>query len=211
MSLYTPYVYPQTGQSTKTKRVSTGDGTHKKNLSDNMVIIYEDERHIRDYQTLRATWSVKGRQKQIPTYGHHATVSLLGGVNIETGEFHRMETNQCNAQAFLQFLQYTFLDQYPDKHVVMVLDNAKIHRAKILQPFLHEHEERLTLIFLPPYSPNLNLVERIWGWLKESVIANRFHANRKELRESIVSFLEHLTQFPEKVLQRIGQIVMSEN
>ncbi|OXB91781.1 hypothetical protein B9L23_10680 [Parageobacillus galactosidasius] len=37
------------------------------------------------------------------------------------------------------------------------------------------------------------------------------HANRKELRESIVSFLEHLTQFPEKVLQRIGQIVMSEN
>ncbi|WP_244411282.1 IS630 family transposase [Parageobacillus thermoglucosidasius] len=175
-----------------------------------MVIIYEDESHIRDYQTLRVTWSVKGRQKQIPTYGHHATVSLLGGVNIETGEFHCMETNQCDAQAFLQFLQYT-LDQYPDKHVVMVLDNAKIHRAKILQPFLHEHEERLTLIFLPPYSPNLNLVERIWGWLKESVIANRFHANRKELRESIVSFLEHLTQFPEKVLQRIGQIVMSEN
>ncbi len=42
-----------------------------------MVIIYEDESHIRDYQTLRATWSVKGRQKQIPTYGHHATVSLL--------------------------------------------------------------------------------------------------------------------------------------
>ncbi|WP_245842379.1 transposase [Parageobacillus galactosidasius] len=69
----------------------------KKNLSDNMVIIYEDESHIRDYQTLRATWSVKGRQKQIPTYGHHATVSLLGGVNIKTGEFHCMETNQCNA------------------------------------------------------------------------------------------------------------------
>ncbi|RDE36350.1 integrase [Parageobacillus thermoglucosidasius] len=55
------------------------------------------------------------------------------------------------------------------------------------------------------------MVERIWGWLKESVIANRFHANRKELRESIVSFLDYLAQFPEKVLQRIGQIAMSEN
>ncbi|ALF08929.1 integrase [Parageobacillus thermoglucosidasius] len=55
------------------------------------------------------------------------------------------------------------------------------------------------------------MVERIWGWLKESVIANRFHANRKELWESIVSFLQHLAQFPEKVLQRIGKIVMSEN
>jgi transposase len=87
----------------------------------------------------------------------------------------------------------------------------KIHHAKILQPFLRKNEERLTLVFLPSYSPNLNLVERIWGWLKESVIANRFHVNRKELRESIVSFLEHLAQFSEKVLQRIGQIVMSEN
>ncbi|QSB48067.1 transposase [Parageobacillus toebii] len=115
-----------------------------------MVIIYEDESHIRDYQTLRATWSVKGRQKQIPAYGHHATVRLLGGVTIETGEFHCMETNPCNAQAFLQFLQYT-LGQYPDKHVVMVLDNAKIHHANILQPFLCENEEQLTLVFLPPY------------------------------------------------------------
>jgi hypothetical protein len=66
-------------------------------LSDNTVIIYEDESHIRDYQTLRITWSVKGRQKQIPTYGHHVTVSLLGGVNIETGEFLCMETDQCHA------------------------------------------------------------------------------------------------------------------
>ncbi len=125
-------------------------------------------------------------------------------------EFLCMEADQCHAQAFLQFLQYT-LTHYPNKHVVMVLDNAKIHHAKVLQPFLHEHEEQLTLVFLPPYSPNLNLVERIWGWLKESVIANRFHPTRKELRESIVSFLEHLAQFPEKVLQRIGQVVMSEN
>ncbi|NNV00869.1 transposase [Geobacillus sp. DSP4a] len=57
-----------------------------------------------------------------------------------------------------------------------------------------------------PYSPNLNLAEWIWGWLKENVIANRFHPTRKELRELIVSFLEHLAPFSEKVLQRIGQI-----
>jgi transposase len=135
---------------------------------------------------------------------------LIRRVNIETGEFLCMETDQCHAQAFLQFLQYT-LDQYPDQHVVMVLDNAKIHRANVLQPFLQEHEEPFTFVFLPPYSPNLNVVKRIWGWLKESVIANRFHPNRKELRESVVSFLEYLSEFPEKVLQRIGQMVMSEN
>ncbi|WP_409978375.1 transposase [Anoxybacteroides tepidamans] len=38
----------------------------------------------------------------------------------------------------------------------MVLDNAKIHHAKVLQPFLQEHEEQLTFVFLSPYLPNLN-------------------------------------------------------
>jgi DDE superfamily endonuclease len=69
--------------------------------------------------------------KNTPMYGHHVTVGLLGGVNIKTGEFLCMKANQCNAEAFLQFLQY-ILDQYPNKHVVMVLDQAKIHHANIL-------------------------------------------------------------------------------
>ncbi|WP_235867491.1 IS630 family transposase [Priestia abyssalis] len=164
---------------------------------------------MRDYQTLRATWSVKGKQRQIPTHGHHATVSLFGCVNIRNGEFLCMETNQCNAQSFYAFLRY-ILAQYEDRHVVMILDNARIHHAKILEAFLKENEHRLTLLFLPPYSPHLNAVERIWGWLKESVIVNRFHATQKDIRKSVSSFLEHLDQFPEKVLQRIGSLAMSE-
>jgi len=114
-----------------------------------MVVIYEDESHIRDDQALRTIWSVKGLQKQTPTYGHHAMVSLFGGVNIETGEFLCVETDQYHAQAFLQFLQY-ILNQYPNKHVVMILDNAKIHHAKVLPPFLQEHEEPFTFVFFPP-------------------------------------------------------------
>lgn len=44
------------------------------------------------------------------------------------------------------------MDQYLDKHVVMILDNAKIHHARVLQPFLYEHEERLILVFLPVFA-----------------------------------------------------------
>ncbi|GMB10137.1 IS630 family transposase [Thermolongibacillus altinsuensis] len=152
---------------------------------------------------------MRGVQKKIPTYGYHATVSLFGGVNVQTGRFHCMESERATAQAFLFFLIH-LLQEYPNQHIVVILDNAKIHHAKMLRPFLQKHQERLTLIFLPPYSPNLNLAERIWGWLKESVIANRFHRNRTDLRESILSFLAYLFEFPERVLQRIGQIHMSE-
>ena len=84
---------------------------------------------------------MKGKQKQIPTYGHHATVSLFGCVHIQNGEFLCMETDR-DAQAFLEFLRYV-LSRYESQHIVMILDNARIHHAKLLQPFLKENEDRL--------------------------------------------------------------------
>lgn len=45
----------------------------------------------------------------------------------------------------------------------MILDNARAHHAKLIQSFLEENKSRLELIFLPPYSPELNLIEGLWG------------------------------------------------
>ena len=54
---------------------------NKKNLIDpDSVLLYIDETHIRPYHVLRTTWSEVGRQKQVPTFGHHAHVSLFGAV-----------------------------------------------------------------------------------------------------------------------------------
>lgn len=62
----------------------------------------------------------------------------------------------------------------------MILDNARIHHAKLLNDFLEGNKSCLELVFLPPYSPNLNKIEELWGWLKDSVINNVFivtHSN----------------------------------
>ncbi|KMY49593.1 hypothetical protein AC625_08600 [Peribacillus loiseleuriae] len=120
-----------------------------------------------------------------------------------------METDRCDAQAFLEFLRYV-LSRYGHQHIGMIFDNARIHHAKLLQPFLKENEDRLTLLFLPPDSPNLHAVERVWGWLKKSVIANRFHVTREDIRKSILSFLGYLHECLEKVLRLIGSMAMSE-
>ncbi|MCL9971636.1 IS630 family transposase [Anoxybacillus kestanbolensis] len=200
MSLYTPNVYLKACKPSETTRISRTCSRVKKNVSEDMVLMYEDESHIRDYQALHATWSLKGKQKQVLTHGHHATVSLFGALNVMNGEFLCMEAAKCNEQWFQQFLEYV-LSQYPKKNIVMILDNARIHHAVILKPFLEKHRKRLTLLFLPPYSPNLNLCERIWKWMKESVIVNRFYATREEIRESIISFLEYIADMPENVLQ----------
>lgn len=97
-------------------------------------ILFEDESMIRDYQALAHTWFPKGQQKIIPTYGKHHGVKLLGTLDYETGEIFVTENEHYNAEVFLTFLKKVLI-KYPDDKIVMILDNARIHRAKLIQPF----------------------------------------------------------------------------
>ena len=150
-------------------------------------LLFEDETMIRDYQAIGCTWFLRGHQRKIPTYGQHKGVKLIGTLDYETGRIICTEEGAYDAAAFLRFLERT-LREYPTGKIVMVLDNARIHHAKLIQPFLKENAGRLALIFLPPYSPQLNLMEGVWKWLKESVINNVFlTTSRKSNRRSAVS------------------------
>ncbi|MFC5775857.1 transposase [Ectobacillus antri] len=84
----------------------------------------------------------------------------------------------------MAFLQYV-LKQYEDKFVVMVTGNARVHRAKVIQDFIKEQRYRLMLMYFPPYSPNLNPIERLWKWLKHSVIAKTFHPPQSSIIETV--------------------------
>jgi transposase len=167
-------------------------------LDENTVLLSQDESHIRAYQALRAVWTLKGQQKKIPTFGHHAQVTLFG-----TGDMFCTSAEKCNAATFLDFLQQ-LLTRYTDKFVILILDNARIHHAKLVRPFLEQNRHRLFLVFIPPYSPELNPIEKMWRWLKDMVIVNRFHKSESEIRSSISEFLTFIHTCPEKVLARIG-------
>jgi transposase len=172
-------------------------------MTDDMVLLYTDETHIRSYQALRATWAEVGKQKQIPTYRHHASVTLFGAVNVLNGKVITQQALACNTESFLEFVK-RILQTYQGKYVLLVLDNARIHHAKQVQEFLREHEDQIMFFFLPPYSPQLNPIERLWKWLKESVIANRFHKDIYAIEQSVNSFLEYIEHHREEVLQRLG-------
>jgi len=74
--------------------------------------------------------------------------------------------------------------------IVIILDNARIHHAKLLQPYLDSIKERLELVFLPPYSPNLNIIEGLWKWLKSEVINNVFFSNVCQIQQSVRGFMK---------------------
>jgi transposase len=129
-------------------------------------------------------------------------VKLLATLNYGTGQIHWTEDEQYNAETFLAFLQQ-ILWAYPSGKIVMVLDNARIHHARLLQPFLEENRERLELVFLPPYSPQLNLVEGLWKWLKADVINNVFYSTVAEIRRNVTGFLERISREPQAIIDRL--------
>jgi putative transposase len=157
---------------------------------------------IRDYQALQKTWFHKGQQRIIPTYGKHEGVKLLGVLNYETGHIYCEENEKYDAEVFLNFL-HNILKLYPSGKIVMILDNSRIHHAKMLESFLLMHAYRLNFVFLPPYSPKLNLIEGLWGWLKSEIINNVFYNTAKEIRNAVRGFIDSVVKVPELVINRL--------
>jgi len=73
-----------------------------------------------------------------------------------------------------------FLKEYSDKEVLIILDQAGWHKAKDLKVPPH-----ITLIFLPPYSPELNPVEKLWQWLRKEVTPNHWFKTLEALMNAL--------------------------
>ena len=157
---------------------------------------------IRDYQAISKTWFLKGQQRIIPTFGKHEGVKLVGIMDYETGKIYCEEHKKYDAEVFLRFLKKV-LKIYSNGRIVMILDNARIHHAKLLKEFLEQNKYRLELVFLPPYSPKLNLIEGLWGWLKSSVINNVFFSNVSEIQEAIQGFIAGINEEPQVTIDRL--------
>lgn len=157
---------------------------------------------IRDYQAIQKTWFFKGKQRIIPTLGKHRGVKLLGILNYETGYVYCEENDKYDAEVFLNFLK-NVIALYPVGNITIILDNSRIHHAKLLKPFLQEHQSRLNLMFLPPYSPKLNLIEGLWWWMKSEIINNIFYSSIKEIQIEVRNFIDSIIKVPKMVIDRL--------
>jgi transposase len=101
----------------------------------------------------------------------------------------------CNGINFQTFMN-EFSCHKPDEFKVMVLDNGAFHKAKALQT-----PQNIGLIFLPPYSPELNPAENIWAILKRK-FTNRIHQTLEELSEFITEACQSLKE--ERVKKTCG-------
>ena len=75
--------------------------------------------------------------------------------------------------------------------IVVFCDNARYYRSSVVREYLEK--SRVELRFLPPYSPNLNPIERLWRFMKKTVCYNRYHATLGGFRGALLEFFAGLT------------------
>ena len=93
-------------------------------------------------------------------------------------------------------------EKYNDwKKIVIILDNARYQRAYEVQDYAKEIN--IELVFLPPYSPNLSLVERIWKFFKKNVLENNYYEKFNEFVSAVKYFFANFDNYREKVSKLI--------
>ena len=145
----------------------------------------EDEVHFQRHSSLIRMWAPKGQQPRVLSPSVRHKVGFFGALNLKTGVLLTQEAPTFNSETFGDFIRY--LPDSAHGKIYLILDNAKWHRAKVLEGFFESNQDRLVRIFLPPYSPELNPVERVWRITRRQVTHNRYFPSVEDLRIALVS------------------------
>ena len=178
-------------------------------MDENEVILFEDECSLKKSATFTHMWAPKGEQPRIETDSDRSRLNIFGTVNPLAGEICYQLVNQQKTDTFQDFLEHLLI-RYADKtKIFLVLDNAKIHHAKQIQEFLaglDENGPQIELLFQPPYSPELNVIERVWKFMRKQVTHNTFFSTMQNLITALQSFFQNFLT-PSKTIQSLCKIL----
>jgi len=163
---------------------------------------YGDETGVEGEPKPRRGWAIKGTRPKVVHNGDHIRLNILGTVCPRTGEFFAIEASHCDTDVFQAFLDEAAKSIIPTrKRNILILDNASWHKRKSLDWHFFEP------LYLPPYSPDFNPIERIWLIMKGEYFANLHCRNKAALIERADYALCELMSNPTKVVSAATPIV----
>lgn len=132
----------------------------------------------------------QGQQKIVPALqpGSKQHRHILGAYSWNTDTISWKVTDWKNSRTFLEFIEYLLVECYPTGRLRLVMDNVSYHKSASVLAALSLFEHRLLMIWLPPYCPELNLIERYWKHLKDLACANKLH----DCIEKVVASVEYM-------------------
>jgi transposase len=109
----------------------------------------------------------------VPAAGADQRRAVFGALDYGSGQVLTDLAPQKDGARFAAFLAQV-AQTWPADHLVLVMDNVSYHRSRAMRDWWATQDGRLTPFWLPAYTPNLNLIERVWRYLKQKLACHRF-------------------------------------
>jgi transposase len=173
--------------------------------SNNYEVFFQDECHFKLTLTIIRAWFLKGSSPEIKSPTDRFKMSVFGALGVN-GQLILDQSEIFNAVTFQKFLEKIVIEATvgvnsngKKKKIVLVLDNARYHHAKIIQPWLEEMKDVIELFFLPPYSPDLNAIEMLWKKTRRAVTHNRFFESLDNLKYDLKMYWNQFAKTNEEL------------
>ena len=165
----------------------------KQHLSENETICFMDGVHPTHNTQLAYGWIKKGVRKEIASNSGRSRLNLSGMIDILSHQILITENKTLNGESTIDFFCKVELAYPTMKKVHLFCDNASYYRNQAVSEYLKT--SKIKLHFLPPYSPNLNPIERLWKWMKETVMYNTYYEEFDDFRSAVLNFFSTVSGF----------------
>jgi putative transposase len=154
-----------------------------------LLFLDESEFHLLPH--LVRMWMPRGERLRVPAPGTNRKLPAYGALNWRTGRVSYMVGERKRAAEFLGFLSQ-LAAEYNGRPCLLVLDNASYHTAKAVLAYLEDMKHAFHVLWLPPYSPELNEIEGLWKYVKSAALANHDFGGVDDLRRALSMALDQL-------------------
>lgn len=156
------------------------DSVRREHPEERVEVWFQDEARIGQQGTLTRVWGQRGSRPRAVRQTEYKWGYIFAAVNPLTGASSALIAPTVGAGLMSEHLRMIADEAGEGTHVVLVLDGAGWHVAKALRV-----PESMTLLFLPPYSPELMPIERVWAWMRQHHLSNRVFADEAHIDAAI--------------------------
>ena len=163
----------------------------KKRKNTEEPIYFMDAAHPQHNSVPACGWIKKGTEFPLLANCGRQRLNINGAVDVSNMKVITRMDDTINAQsttALLKQIERKHRGEYP---IHIIADNARYYRSREVQKHLIKHS-RIHLIFLPAYSPNLNLIERLWKYFRKTVLHNQYYEKFSQYTQAAQSFFRNI-------------------
>jgi transposase len=148
-------------------------------------------------------WIKKGQTRELKSNHGRVNVTVNGALSWPDREVVRREAGKITSAAMIELFDELAARHPTATAIRVVLDNASYNHSKQIKAYLSQDGCRITLVYLPPYAPNLNLIERLWWLMKKKALWNQHYPCLADFKAAINRFFDNIAAYHAEIASLI--------